>query len=267
METDPGIISPPISKKPLRFPNPLKTLVLLFEPEASLILFASAFLFAGFYGLMAGLPSQFEKNYGFDSLHVGLCFLPSGAGGCIAAIVTGRLMDKNFQRHARKLGIDPSDTRRIRTLASYPIEAARLEVALPFILTASAAILAFGWVMHFNTHLSGPLILLFFIGWCLISAFTTLITLTVDLFPEKPATAIAASNLTRCWLGGGATALVIPMINRIGIGWTFTFVAALSIALCPALLAVMRWGPGMRAKKEERRKAKMERQERERGSV
>ncbi|KAF2471299.1 MFS general substrate transporter, partial [Lindgomyces ingoldianus] len=245
-------LGPPIPPHPLRFPNPIKTLSVLFEKEASLILISSGFLFAGFYAVMAGLPSQLEANYGYNSLEVGLCFLASGAGGSIVALISGKMMDANFRRYARKLGLDATDTRRLRTLSTFPIEAARLEIALPLILLGAANILAFGWVMRFKTHIAGPLILLFFTGFATTGAFTILSTLVVDLFPEKPATATAAGNMTRCWLGAGAIAMVVPMVDRIGTGWTFTFVAALWCVLVPPLWAVVKWGPGMRREKEER---------------
>lgn len=256
VDADPSVVSPPIPPHPLRFPNPLKTLALLFEKEASLILLSSAFVFAGFYALMASLPSQLTAIYGFDSLHVGLCFLPMGAGGSLSPLVVGKVMDYNFRRHARKLGLDASDTKRIRSLTSFPIEAARLEITIPFIVLGAGFVLAVGWVIHTKTHLAVPLTLLFFAGFCCTGSFMGVLTLTVDLFPEKPATAMAASNLTRCWIGGGGTALVVPMVNAIGMGWTFTFVAALFIVLCPALMAIVKWGPGMRRKKEERLRAK-----------
>ncbi|KAF2878445.1 major facilitator superfamily domain-containing protein [Massariosphaeria phaeospora] len=254
IDADPSIVGPPIPPHSLRFPNPIKTLAVLFEKEAGMILISTGILFAGYYGLMAGLPSQLEANYGFDSLHIGLCFIASGAGGSIAALVTGRLMDYNFRRHARKLGLDASDTRRLRTLSSFPIEAARIEIALPFILLGAATMLVFGWVMRFKTNLSGPIILLFFIGACTTGAFTILASLTVDLFPEKPATATAASNMTRCWLGAAATAIVVPMVNALGTGWTYTIVAGLWLALCPALWIVIKVGPRWRREKEERAK-------------
>ncbi|KAF2789599.1 MFS general substrate transporter [Melanomma pulvis-pyrius CBS 109.77] len=256
LAANPNLIGPPITPIPLRFPNPLKTLALLFEKEASLILLSSGFLFAGYYGMMACLPSQLEDNYGYNAFHIGLCFITSGVGGTIAALVTGRLMDINFRRHARKLGLDATDTRRIRSLTSFPIEAARMEVALPFILLGAATVIAFGWVMHARTHIAGPLTLLFFVGFSTTGAFTILATLTVDLFPEKPATATAAANMTRCWLGAAATAIVVPMVAKIGMGWTFTFVAGLWISLVPPLVAVVKWGPGMRRQKEERLKSK-----------
>ena len=80
----------------------------------------------------------------------------------------------------------------------------------------------------------------------------------MDLFPECPATATAANNITRCWLGAAATAVVVPMIKRIGAGWTFTFVAGLWVCFVPPLWAVVRWGPGMRVEKERREKERKE---------
>ena len=96
-------------------------------------------------------------------------------------------------------------------------------------------------------------------------AFTVLGTLMVDLFPECPATATAANNITRCWLGAAATAVVVPMIKRIGAGWTFSFVAGLWVCFVPPLWAVVRWGPGMRAEKERKEKERNERKEGEEG--
>ncbi|OCL02136.1 MFS general substrate transporter [Glonium stellatum] len=245
--------SPPIPPHRLRFPNPLKTLALLFEQEASLLLVSSGFLFAGYYALMAAFPSQLAAKYGYTPLKIGLCFIPCGAGGLLSALTTGRLMDANFRRHAHRQSIAPAAARQQRRLApGFPIEAARMEVALPFVGVGAATMLAFGWLLHARTGVAGVLVLVFFVGYATSGAFTVLSTLIVDLFPAKPATATAAANITRCWLGAAATAVVVPMIARVGAGWTFTFVAALWVCLVPPLWAVVRWGPGMRAEKERR---------------
>lgn len=37
---------------------------------------------------------------------------------------------------------------------------------------------------------------------------------------ETPATAVAAKNIFRYLMGAGSTAIVRPLINAIGIGWT-----------------------------------------------
>lgn len=264
---NPALAGETIQPHRLRFPNPLKTLKLLFEKEAGLILLSFGLMFAGYYALLAALPSQLQSTYGFDPVHVGLCFIAAGLGGSLASVTTGRLMDWNFHRHAKKRGITTTPGRRMRDIENFPIEAARLELVLPLLGLGAATILAFGWVMHYHTNLSGPLVLLFFTTYAISGASTVMSTLTVDLFPEKPATATAAGNMTRCWLGAGASAIVVPMIESIGTGWTFTFVAGLWVLLVPALMAIMRWGPGMRKAKDMKLREKKETREAEAADV
>jgi hypothetical protein len=56
----------------IRFPNPLATLVIATEKEAFLILFYASLIYAGFYAVISGMPSQLASIYGFDDLKVGL---------------------------------------------------------------------------------------------------------------------------------------------------------------------------------------------------
>lgn len=72
----------------------------------------------------------------------------------------------------------------------------------------------------------------------------------MDLYPYSPATATAANNLVRCLTGAAGTAAIIPMIEGMGRGWCFTFIAAVVFATSPLLWVEVRWGPGWR---EERR--------------
>ena len=77
----------------------------------------------------------------------------------------------------------------------------------------------------------------------------------VDNYPMSPATATAANNLCRCLMGAGGTAVIIYMIQGMGAGWCFTFVAAVVLISTPILLMLMRWGPRWR-------NARMEKKER-----
>ena len=85
----------------------------------------------------------------------------------------------------------------------------------------------------------------------------------IDMYPGKPATATAATNLTRCLLGAGASAVVIPLSNAIGIGWTCTLASAIWAGLsCPVLLLLMKVGPKWRkADKEKKDAARAEKKE------
>lgn len=62
----------------------------------------------------------------------------------------------------------------------------------------------------------------------------------VDIYPTKGASATAALNMVRCLMGAGGTAAVLPIVNGIGIGWTFTLLAGvLIVSLGMAVVQIM----------------------------
>lgn len=235
-----------------RRPNPLTSVRIIFEKETGLILLYGGFLYAGFYILLTGLPSQLKDLYGFNSLQVGLCYIPVGCGSVLAGLIMGRVIDWNFRRHATRLGVAIS-RRRQQDLAEFPIEQARLEVTLPVLYVASATFLAYGWTMQSNPPLGGCLFLLFINTFLASGAFNAMSTLIIDTHLDEPATATAANNLVRCLMGAGGVAAVQPMLNKIGKGWTGTFVAIVWLVLSPMLWAVWKWGPVWRAELKSKR--------------
>lgn len=241
-------------------PNPLNAIYIIFDRESGIVLLYGGALFSGFYMVLTGMPSQLQEKYGFNTLQIGLCYIPTGVGAMAAAIAVGRFLDWNFRRHAQRLGIEISNKRQ-QDLEHFPIESARLEVVLPLVFLASATIIAYGWVMHYHTSLAGPIVLLFILMFCISGAFQGLSTLIVDLNRDSPGTATAAMNLARCWMGAGAVAAVGPLLNAIGIGWTSVLVAGVWILLCPIVLVAMRFGPQWREGKRLRQEGK----EREKG--
>ncbi|KAI9837876.1 MAG: hypothetical protein M1837_002696 [Sclerophora amabilis] len=238
----------PPSQRRLQFPNPLSTLRIFLDLEATFLLLYSGLVFAGLASIAAALPLQFQEAYGFNALQIGLSCIPMGVGSCLAAVIMGQLANRNYRRHALRCGL-PVEVTRQQDLSGFPIEAARLELSLPMLYLGCATFIAYGWVLHFSKPLAGPLILLFVNGFAITGAFNVMSTLLIDIYPESPATAMAASNLVRCLLGAGAAAVVIPMQNKIGKGWTFTFVGLLLFVLSPTLWIVMKRGPRWREQK------------------
>ena len=228
--------------------NPFEALLVLREKEADLILFFGALLSAGFLSVLSSLPSQLQEKYGFDALQVGLCFLPYGFGSMTSRWTVGTLVDRNFKRHAKRLGIEIVKNRQPK-LDNFPLEKARLQITMPLVYAGCVSITTYSWVMHYKTNLAGPLVTLFFTGHTVTGAFSSLNTLVVDSHKENPATAVAANNLVRCLFGAGAVAAVVPLIERIGMGWTGTLVAAIWLVFSPCLWAVFMWGQGWREKK------------------
>ncbi|KAI7341077.1 MFS general substrate transporter [Hortaea werneckii] len=235
----------------LRIPNPLNALHLLLEKDVSLLLFYNSIVYCAFYDVMASAPDLLERIYGYDALQIGLCFLPFGVGCLLAPSLAGKLMDWNFRRTAKIIGYEIVKGK-ANDLRNFPLERVRISVALPMVFVGDAALLCYGWVMHVETNLAAPLVLMFIIGLALTGAFNAMNVMLVDLYPLSPATATSANNLVRCLMGAGATVAVIYMIEAMGRGWCFTFVAGVVAALSPILWVLEVWGPEWREQRRVR---------------
>jgi hypothetical protein len=61
--------------------NAFEALKTALNKEAGTIFFFfGALIFAGYFSVLSTLPSQLEEKYNFNSLQIGLCFLPYGVG-------------------------------------------------------------------------------------------------------------------------------------------------------------------------------------------
>ncbi|CAL3964049.1 unnamed protein product [Diplocarpon coronariae] len=233
----------------LRWPNPLKTVRIIMEKDMAVVLIYNSLIYTAFYDIVASIPRLFQEIYGYNDLQIGLCYIPFGAGCALASVINGKMLDRNYKRVARKVGFK-IDRKRGDNLSGYPIERARLEIIWPILYFGLACNLCYGWVLEKNANLALPLILQFFMGLCINGSFNILSTLVVDLYPQSPSTATAANNLVRCFVGAGGTGIINIMIDSMGRGWCFTFIALVCIAASPMLWVELKWGPIWR---EERR--------------
>lgn len=238
----------------IRFPNPLETVKIVFTKEAGFALGYIGIMCCGYYATIALVPTQFKTVYEFNQIQIALCYLPLGFGSLLAGLIRGKIIDSRYKFHANKHGLPLEFNRRV-DLSNFPIERARLEVAIPPLILGTACNIGFGWMIQYRVNLSGPLIFLFIIGFCTSSALNTVSVLLVDLYPGKAGTATAANNLVRCWLGAGATSSVVPLINKAGIGWTTTFFGLLVVLFSPIIWYIMKNGPRWRRATKEKKEA------------
>ena len=243
----------------LQWPNPLKTVHIILEKDVAVVLLYNALIYTTFYDMMASLPILFQEIYGFNDLQIGLCYLPFGCGCALASFINGRMLDRNYKKVARQIGF-AIDRKHGDNLRYFPIERARLEIIWPLLAFGLACVICYGWVLENNAHLAAPLVLQFFIGLCVNGAFNVLSTLIVDLYPQSPSTATAANNLVRCLFGAAGTAIINIMVDHMGRGWCFTFLALVCIAAMPMLWVELKWGPVWR----EERMIRMDKQKEER---
>lgn len=209
---------------------------------------------------MTTLSEQLSTRFGFDSIKIGLCYLPLGFGSLVSRWTAGQLFDWNFRRHARKLGI-PLDMSKQQKIDIYPIERIRLEICLPMIYISCCTVLAYVWTMESNSSLAGIEVALFFQGLFFSGIMQGLNTLIVDTHSDTPATATAANNLFRCLMSAGGTAVAPLMIEKMGIGWMGVFISGVWFVFSPCLWVVLYKGEGWRKEEKRKRDAKDAREE------
>lgn len=232
----------------LSFPNPLSSVHILRDPSTLLLLLYNALIFCGFYYVLATIPPQYAKIYSFNTLQIGLSYIPFGSGCMSAAFFNGRLLDYNFRRVSKRLGV-VVNRKRQSDLQNFPIEKARLQITLPLLYMMMVLILIYGWVLDIHGPLAVSLILLLCLGYVITSTFNTIQTLLIDFHPNQPSTATAANNLLRCLFGAGALAVVDPMIQKMGIGGTFSLLVGVLFLFSPVYWGLYFWGLGIRQKK------------------
>lgn len=241
-----------------RFPNPLPTILILADLESFIVLLATGLNLACFYAISTGAASSFSQTYGYNNVQIGLCFIPIGAGGIVAAFTSGKMVDWNYRRHAHKHGI--TIVRGVRQdLSDFPIEQARIEIALPLLLLNGLFVIGYGWTLDHQVSVAGPIMFLFFLGFSSIASYQALNVLMTDIWPGKAASATAANNLIRCELGAAASAAIDPMSQAMGRGWAYTTLALIYMCFAPTLIILTRRGIEMRKARKAREDKKMAR--------
>lgn len=239
-----------LSPRPkVQFGNPFSSIKVIFDKITGPALFYAALSYAAFYFTLSSITHLFALKYGYNDLKIGLSFMPIGMGCFCSSLIVGKVVDWNYRRHARRLSY-PIKFNRQMDLGSFPIERARLEVALPMVYSGAAALLVYGWLLEKGISPAGPFVFLFIIGFCNSGNISVISTLILDVYPKSSAVAIAATNLFKCSLGAAASGFVLPLIDAIGIGWANTAVSLVLVAASSMLWISSCYGPSWRTQND-----------------
>lgn len=167
-----------LPKPKFRFPNPLKTLKVLGEKDAAMVLWFNSINFAAYYQIQASLPTIFLPIYHYNDLQIGLCFIPFGLGCLLAPLVTGLIMDWNYRRVAKDVGIECIKGK--NSSGHMPLERARIPVLWPLTVATVIAVLCYGWLVEAKVHVAGPLVFTFILGFAFTATFNISSVLLVD---------------------------------------------------------------------------------------
>ncbi|KAK6333896.1 hypothetical protein TWF730_004079 [Orbilia blumenaviensis] len=226
-------------------PNPFRSVLIIFNKDVSIILLVMSIFYASFYAVMASLPKLFSAIYGYNELEVGLCYLAFGSGGIISSIVTGKIIDRDFQSVAKEAGIK-IDRTKLEDMSKFPLEKARLKSIWYGMGLCIAATIPYGWTLSRKPHVAAPLIIQFLIGASNVCVINMISVFLIDLYPAAPATATASGNLCRCMFGAVSTSVIDIMLTKMGVGWTFTFWGLVCLICFPLLELERRQGHNWR---------------------
>lgn len=227
-------------KLPVNIFGPIQMIIGL---EVTFIIIFMSVYYTVWQMVVTILSTLFKRTYNLTELQIGLTFIANGVGSIIGTLTTGRFLDFDYRRTKKSYNGSPPD---------FPLERVRLRTIWLWSALQVASVLVFGWTLEYHVHISVPIICTFVLGWAATSHISVVSTYMVDVFPSQAASATAALNLVRCLMGAGGISAVLPVVDRLGCGRTFTIVAGLMVLSYGFLMLQLKYGARRRRRREQR---------------
>lgn len=217
--------------------NPFASLELLLQPEVLLACIPMSIAFGWFYFVVTILSPTYGEIYHMSTGSIGLCFLATGAGNILGAIFAGATTDRLYARAVRNNGGVAKKELRLRLNF----------IGVPFLV---AGAIMYGWFLHARLHFMGPLVVLAMLTFGMLLTITVTNTYLVDANHTKAASAVSASNFTRCLCGMIFSLVSVQIRGSLGDGWSYTFMALMClVAYVVCIPIVIKYGEGWRQRR------------------
>ncbi|TQN68055.1 Dityrosine transporter 1 [Colletotrichum shisoi] len=202
--------------------NPFRVIALFKYPKILIVGVAASSVLWNMQVLLT--PVRYVINPRFHlttPLQSGFFFLAPGAGYLVGTFVGGRYADRTVKRWIAKRGKRvPED--RLRSAF----------IAMGVVIPASTII--YGWAIdQAKGGIPLPVICMFVQGLAQMVCFPCLNSYCLDVFRDRAAEVMAGNYFIRYTFAAIGTAVVLPGIDGIGVGW-FSTVSALFVAFSSA---------------------------------
>ncbi|KAH7262315.1 major facilitator superfamily domain-containing protein [Fusarium tricinctum] len=224
--------------------SPIRVLRLFRYWNLALVATGSASLTWNMYSLLTPIRYVLNPRFNLESpLLSGLFYLAPGFGYLAGTFVGGHWADYTVKRWIKKRG-------------GVRIPEDRLRSTLPFMgAIIPGSMLVYGWTV--DQEVGGipvPVIAMFVQGVAQLFCFPSYNTYCLDVMPGQGAEVAATNFFARYLVGCLASAVVLPAVEVIGIGWFTTISAVFLFLSALATMATVQWGKDWR----ERTQAKIE---------
>ena len=231
--------------------NPFRVLGLLFEyPNIFTTAIASASLVWNMYSLLTPITYVLDPRFHLTSpIQSGLFYIAPGCGYLLGTFVGGRYADRMVKKWIEKKG---------RRVAED-----RLRSSLPFIGgVIPVCILVYGWTVEKAVGgIPVPVLALFIQGVAQLCCFPSFNTYCLDVMQSKGRSAevVASNYVFRYLFAAAGSAVVLPAVEKIGVGWFSTISALFQVCCAIAIMFTTWYGEQWRDKVDAKKKAKKER--------
>lgn len=209
---------------------------ILANASVYLTLIPASVCYAVWLMMLTTLSTLLSRTYGYSTLQIALAYIPSGIGGLLGSVTSGELLDWLYKRSYRRFteaATKYRDDSSASVAANYPrfnIFRARLVLAaLPTATTILGALL-FGWSIQFRVSVAWVLVGLCLVSYGAMNYLTLSTTVLVDLFPTQSSSSSLCVNLTRCWCAAVGITVLSRMVDAMGVGGCYSFMAGLAAA-------------------------------------
>lgn len=208
--------------------------MLFTEPIVSLVSLYCGFLFALLYTFVVAVPWIFEHYYGFTQPRGSLAFLGLMVGTLCAALPLVLIDVYYYQpRLLRWQQQDESRSGNGGDGVPFPPEH-RLIGALVGSLLLPSSLFASAWTAESRVHWIAPILFQACVMFSSVLLYASANLFMLDAYgPLYGASAAGAMMMSRYVLSAAFPLFVLPMYERLGVGWATTLLGGVALAMAP----------------------------------
>ncbi|KAF2003001.1 MFS general substrate transporter [Amniculicola lignicola CBS 123094] len=211
------------AKKMWQWLNPFRVVKLFRYPNLSLVALASSSLVWNMYSLLTPIRYILNPRFNLSSpLQSGLFYIAPGCGYLVGTFFGGRWADHIVKKYIAKRGERVAED--------------RLRSCLVFMgAVVPACMLVYGWSIEKRVGgIALPVIMMFLQGVAQLFCFPSLNTYCLDVMQERSSEVIAGNYMIRYLFAALGSAVCLPAIRKIGVGW-FSTISAIFLVVSTGL--------------------------------
>ncbi|KAJ7084871.1 major facilitator superfamily domain-containing protein [Mycena belliarum] len=217
--------------------SPFRVLKLYRYPNLIIAALGTSALVWNMYSLLTPIRYIINPRFALTSpIQSGLFYLAPGCGYIAGTFFGGRWADHTVKKWIEIRGVRvPED---------------RLRSCVPFMgAIIPVCMIIYGWSIEKKAGgIALPVIVMFLQGFAQLFCFPSLNTYCLDVMQSRSAEVVAGNYMVRYVFAAAGSAVVLPAVDKIGIGWFSTISSIFLVIVTAGVYATTIWGEGWRNK-------------------